>query len=84
MSKEQIAKLKNEINLVKQGAESYKQGQLRFIKGLSDQKSNPTQNKDAKVRLASQIIREKETLKRYLDGYKRDIEAIKQRIARLK
>jgi hypothetical protein len=84
MSKEQIAKLKNDINLVKQKAEGYKQGQLRFIKGLQDQRSSPTQNKDAKVRLASQIIREKETLKRYLDGYKRDIEAIKQRIARLK
>ena len=84
MSKEQIAKLKNDINLVKQRAESYKQGQLRFIKGLQDQKSNPTQNKDAKVRLASQIIREKETMKRYLDGYKREIEGIKQRIDRLK
>jgi hypothetical protein len=84
MSKEQIAKLKNDINLVKQGADSFKQGKLRFIKGLQDQKSNPTQNKDAKVRLASQIIQEKETLKRYLDGYKREIEGIKQRIARLK
>jgi hypothetical protein len=84
MSKEQIAKLKNDINLVKQRAEGYKQGQLRFIKGLSDQKGISTQTKDSKARLARQIIQEKETLKRYLDGYKREIEGIKQQIARLK
>ena len=84
MSKEQIAKLKNVINLVKQRAEGYKQGQLRFIKGLSDQKGISTQTKDSKARLARQIIQEKETLKRYLDGYKREIEGIKQQIARLK
>ncbi len=84
MSKEKIQELKDRIERVKANATSHKLGCQRFIATVQVRLKTPNATSSSKISARNEIANKKSEMKRFSDGYKREIESLKASIAKLK